>query len=175
MGVRLRSCGQSRGVSVNSSSGTTSEAVRLGGELRREWESEGIEHHHYGELSSDEHPGEVVDERLDELKLFKPFKQPEQHAGVELQQPHLKPCPIKLQPSGLPKLLLLLMHCSIQPLLQPLLQLLQDDRALGIDEEEENVLLEQCVELNGKAEVTSKYSKTLSRTAVDILVFVTFL
>merc|ERR1712192_38210 len=142
------------------------------GELRREWEAERIENH--GELSSDEHPGEVVDERLDELKLFKPLKQPGQHAGVELQQPHLKPRPIKLQPSRLPKLLLLLLHCSLQPLLQPLLQLLQDDRAVGVDEEEENFLLEQCVELNGKAEVTS-ILKNSFKNCCRYLVFVTFL
>ena len=119
----------------------------------RKRESERIEHHHHGELCPDQHPGAVVDERL-KLKLFKPLQQLGRDTGVE-QQSHLQPGPIELQPSGLPKLLLLLLHCGLQPLLQPMLQLLQDDRAVSVDEEEENVLMEQCLELNGKAEVTS--------------------
>merc|ERR1719174_3566148 len=61
-------------------------------------------------------------------------------------------CP---QPS-LSKLLLDLLHCCLQPILQPLLQLLQDDRTDGLDKEEENFLLEQCLELNGQTQVTSQ-------------------
>merc|ERR1711974_534066 len=34
-------------------------------------------------------------------------------------------------------------------------QLLKDDGAVGVDEKEENLLLEQCLELNGQEQVTS--------------------
>merc|ERR1739842_221386 len=87
------------------------------------------------------------------LDLFKPLEP----AGGDEQQPRLKPRPFEfgLQPS-LSKLLLHLLHCCLQPILQPLLQLLQDDRADGLNKEEENVLLEQCLELNGKTQVTSE-------------------
>merc|ERR1712108_29093 len=66
--------------------------------------------------------------RLVRLKLVKPL---EQLGGAGAEQPDLKPSPVKFQPTRLPKLRLLLLHCRLQPILQPLLQLLEDDGAVG--------------------------------------------
>merc|ERR1712130_829528 len=82
----------------------------------------------HGEHGPDEHPDQVVDQRL-------------------VEQPRFEPLKFGLQPSRLFKLLLHLLHCRLQPLLQPLLQLLEDDRAELLNKEEENKLLEQCLEL----------------------------
>ena len=102
------------------------------------------EREHHGDLGPDEHPGgQLEDERLLQLELVEPLEQ------LRLEQHHLKPGPLELQPS-VPELLLLLVHGGLQPLVQPLLQLLQDDRALRLHQEEKNLLLEQCLELDGQ-------------------------
>ena len=92
-----------------------------------------------------------MDQRLVHLELFKLLEP----AGDE--QPRLQPHPVEfgLQPS-LSQLLLDLLHCCLQPILQSLLQLLQDDWADGLDKEEENILLEQCLELDVQEQVTSQ-------------------
>merc|ERR1712001_187779 len=108
-----------------------------------------------GELSPHQHPGQVVVKRQQQLLQFKLTKSIEQLWPSRDEQPDLEPSPLQLQPTRLPKLLLLILHSCLQPLLQPLLQLLQDDRAVGLHQEEENVLLEQCLEHDGQTQVNS--------------------
>merc|ERR1712007_215031 len=72
------------------------------------------EREHHGDLGPDEHPGgQLEDERLLQLELVEPLEQ------LRLEQHHLKPGPLELQPS-VPELLLLLVHGGLQPLVQPL-------------------------------------------------------
>merc|ERR1712004_462761 len=89
------------------------------------------EREHHGDHGPDEHPGgQLEDEGLLQLELVEPLEQ------LRLEQHHLEPGPLELQPS-VPELLLLL----------------QDDRALRFHQEEENLLVEQCLELNGQEQV----------------------
>merc|ERR1712013_547297 len=75
---------------------------------------------------------------------------PHEHPGGQLEDEGL--LQLELQPP-VPELLLLLVHGGLQPLVQPLLQLLKDDRALRFHQEEENLVLEQCLELDGQEQV----------------------
>merc|ERR1712001_330326 len=101
-----------------------------------------------GELGPDQHPGQVLVKRQQQLLQFKLTKSLEQLWPSRDEQPDLEPGPLQLQPTRLPKLL----------------HLLQDDRAVGLHQEEENVLLEQRLEHDGQTQVNSRI---LPRTTVD--------